>query len=925
MASSHNDNRGLFMHLPQSQALLQELTDANRPIRLRLSSQQGPVDNLLLVKHVKGQSTICGGFEYRLLCVASRVGLPLKAFNAMAAELQIVTDNGGLHSICGIVAHAAEGESDGGLATYQLVIRDALSLMEARVNTRVFRQASETDITNTLLREWLHSNPVLANAFDFKLLTAASYAPREFTMQYNESDAAFLRRLWKRRGLAWFFEAGEATRRDAVRGQRLVLFDSPQALVQNAAGTVRYHRDDGTEVRDSITAWHALRSLTPGRVTRHSWDYKQSSAFDMGEPGHHDQGAFGNRFAASLDEYLVDSPHAGENSVDYRKLVTLRMQHREYEAKYFEAESGVRHLCVGQWIAMQGHAEIDTHVREEREFVITELRIDAENNLPKSLSDRITRLFDLNKWRQPDDGLGRASAERGARYSNRFSCVRRSIPIVPAFDPRVDVPNAQVQSVIVVAPGEEEVHCDQHGRVKVRFPGCRAADHAHAQGAGASNSDTDSAWVRVASSWAGEYYGAISLPRAGDECLVTFLGGDPDKPVITGRVHGGRTPPPNFTHSGGLPGNRFLSGIKSREVGGQRYNQLRMDDTPGQISAQLASEHGHSQLNLGHLRHPRRDGDGAPRGEGAELRSDEHVAVRAAKGVLLSAWKRLSAVDNQLARAEFLSLMEQCLEQCQTLGNYAADHQALPLDAGPLGTLKSQLNEWEDGSNTAPEGQGGGAALIGITAPDGISFATPKALVSFAGTNLDSVAQQHIQLTAGQRFNLNAGQGVSLFSHHGGIKAIAHRGKFLLQSQHDDTEVNSAKNVRVTATDGKVVLMAKEIHLIAEDGSFIKVGGGISLGTKGDIKHQGANFPFDGPATMAAELPAFEGGTPDQKFVLKYGAHGGDAVPAANRRFEIEMSDGSTLRGTSDAAGNTDILQRDAMHIAHIRILADEQ
>ena len=406
---------------------------------------------------------------------------------------------------------------------------------------------------------------------------------------------------------------------------------------------------------------------------------------------------------------------------------------------------------------------------------------------------------------------------------------------------------------------------------------------------------------------------------------MSFLAGDPDKPVIIGRVHGARTPPPDFTHQGSLPGNRFLSGIKSREIGGHRYNQLRMDDTPAQISVQLASEHGHSQLNLGELRHARSDGKAPPRGEGAELRSDEHVAVRAAKGILLSAWKRLNAVDSQLARTEFLSLMEQCLEQCQSLGGYAADHQAMALDAEPLGQLKAQLDEWDNGSNVAPEGQGGGAPIIGVTAPEGISFATPKALVSYAGSNLDSVAQQHLQLTAGQRFNLNAGQGVSLFAHHGGMKAIAHHGKFLLQSQHDDTELNSAKNVRITATDGKVVVMAKEIQFVAEDGSFVKVGGGITLGTQGDIKHHGANFPFDGPATLATELPVFDSGTPDQKFVLKYGAHGADPVAAANRHYEIEMSDGSTLKGISDAAGKTGLLERDAMQIARIRILSDEQ
>jgi type VI secretion system secreted protein VgrG len=916
------------MNLQQFQSLIPSLTSANRPIRLRLATDRSVVDDLLLVKHVKGIETMCGGIEYRLLCVATKAGLPLKQFNAMGAELQFVTDKGGLRSVCGIVAEAAEGGSDGGLATYQLVVRDALTMMEQRINTRVFRGASEIDITNTILREWQQNNAVLARAFDFALLLTKSYPVREFTMQHNESDAAFLRRLWKRRGLAWFFQAGgraSESGSNEVPGHTLVLFDNALSLEPNAAGTVRYHRDDGTETSDSITAWHAMRSLTAGKVTRHSWDYLESWSSISEETSRNDQGPLGNQFAASLDDHFVDVPHAADDANDYRSLATLRMQHHEYAAKYFQAESGVRDLCIGQWIGVTGHAEIDTHTKDEREFVITELRVDAENNLPKSFNDRVRRLFALNKWRNESDGLEQASAERGARYANRFSCVRRGIPIVPAYDPRVDLPRTEMQSVIVVGLSEEEVYCDEHGRVKVRFPACRPADHAHAQGAGASDSERDSAWVRVAGSWAGDHYGAISLPRAGEECLVTFLGGDPDKPVITGRVHGGKTPPPAFSHCGSLPGNRFLSGIKSREVKGRRYNQLRMDDTPGQISAQLASEHGHSQLNLGHLMHPRRDGKGAARGEGAELRSDEHMALRAAKGMLLTAWKRLNAVDSQLARAEYLSLMEQCLEQFQTLGNYAADNQGLPLDDKPQADLQSKLRQWENGSNTAPDGQDGGAALVGVTAPDGISFATPKALVSYAGTNLDSVAQQHMQLTAGQRFNLNAGQGVSLFSHHGGIKAIAHHGKFLLQSQHDDTELNSAKNVKVTATDGKIVMMAKEIQIIAEDGSFIKIGGGITLGTNGDIKHQAANFPFSGPATMHTELPTFGSGNPDQKFVLKYGANNDGGVIAPNRQFEIDMTDGSTLKGISDPAGNTSLLQSDAMHIANVRILTDKK
>jgi type VI secretion system secreted protein VgrG len=182
-----------------------------------------------------------------------------------------------------------------------------------------------------------------------------------------------------------------------------------------------------------------------------------------------------------------------------------------------------------------------------------------------------------------------------------------------------------------------------------------------------------------------------------------------------------------------------------------------------------------------------------------------------------------------------------------------------------------------------------------------------------------------MQFTSGQRFNLNAGKGISLFSHHDGITAIAHHGKFLMQSQSDDTEINSAKNVKISATDGVISVMAKEIRLVAEDGSFIKIGGGITNGTNGDIKNQAAKFLFSGPATMHTELPVFANGSPDQKFLLKYGQHAEGAVIAPNRAFEIDMTDGTTVKGVSDALGKTSLLARDAMHIANVRILTDKK
>jgi type VI secretion system VgrG family protein len=581
------------------------LIGANRPIRLRLSTSNGVVDDMLLVKYVSGVETICGGIEYSLLCLSSRAGMELKQFVANPIELQFVTDSGGLRSVCGIVGAVVEGQSDGGLATYQLIVRDAFSLLEQTCNTRVFRNSSEVDITNTVLREWRAANPVAARAFRFDLGNLKNYPTREFTMQYNESNAAFLRRLWKRRGIGWFIQAEPSTEpgTNETAPHTLVLFDDAMSLQENPAGPARYHRDLGTEQRDSITAWHAVRTLTAGRVTRQSWNYAQTWPMIGNEISVNDQGTLGNQFAAALDDYFIDSPHAGDDSKDYRDLVLLRMHRKEYEAKYFEGEGGDRTMRVGQWRRIDGHPEIDVHPAEERDFVCTELRVEAENNLPKTLDDRVCSLFALNRWNNDRDAFLKASDERGMRYTNRFACVRRGIPIVPAYDPRIDLPRIEPQTAIVVGPVNDEIHCDERGRIKVRFPACRQQDHEHARGAGASGTDRDSAWLRPVTSWAGNRYGAISLPRVGDEVVVVFLGGDPDKPLVIGSVHGANTPPPAFSHSSRLPGDRHLSGIVSREGQARRGNQLRLDDTPGQISAQLESEHGHSQLNLGYLTH----------------------------------------------------------------------------------------------------------------------------------------------------------------------------------------------------------------------------------------------------------------------------------------------------------------------------------
>lgn len=884
------------------------LTESNRAIRMRLSQGQQAHSDLLLVKHVSGAETLCGGLKYRILYVSTRADLPLKEFIAMPAELQFVTDRGNMRAVCGIVAQAAAGQSDGGLATYELVLRDALALMEQRTSTRVFRNMNELDITQVIVDEWRRNNPVLARAFDVDWSHAKGTFPaREFTMQHNESDADFLRRLWKRRGIAWFMRSGLASESQGedMPAHTLVLFNDGFTLPQNAAGVVRYHRDDGAEHSDTIFAWSPVRKLVPGNLNRLSWDYLQGRPMTASRPSCIDQGATGNRFALGLDDYLIDVPHAGADGDDYRKLGELRVQRHEYESKCFYGEGSVRALCVGEWIALSGHPEIDTHPEAEREFLVTRLEVDAENNLPKTVDDRIERLFALNRWNGAhiDTALRQASAERGTRYTNRFTCVRRSIPIVPAFDPRTDLPRPQLQSAIVVGPPGEEVHCDEYGRVKVRFPGTRTEDHEHAQGAGASDSDRDSAWIRVASTWASNQWGAITLPRVGDEVLIDFLGGDPDKPIIVGQVYSRMAPPPAFSHAGALPGNRYLAGIKSKEIDGSRYNQLRLDDTPGQINAQLSSEHGHSELNLGWLTHPRKDGKGEARGEGAELRSDHAVALRGAQGVLISAAARQNASGKQLDRSELLGLAEALQGLQKQLAELASAHHADRTDDRELEQLVGYLKQWEAGSNTEKDGAGG-QPVVALSAPAGVAMTSQDNFAIGAQTHIDVLSIGNTQLSVGRKLLARVSESISLFAHRLGIKLIAASGKLELQTHGDDIEVTSSKRIVLTATD-EIVLQAPKVRIVAQ-GAQVDIGGGvITQQSSGEHTIKSSKFAHvkpSGGSPAAVTLPKSESAH-DLQTVLRWM---GTDEPMTNQRYRITTEDGRTFEGRTDAAGLTE-------------------
>lgn len=926
MARAHD----LLRQLLQGQSWSAE----NRQLRLRSAKGLlGDLKDVLLPLYVTGSEAICGGIEYQVACVGD-TGLSLTDLIALPVEIQFVTDRGHLRSVCGIVAEAYAGDSDGGLGAYRLVVRDTLAVMEKRISTRVFRDKNELEIVQILFDEWRRGNAALADAFEYELdpmIDMAQFPPREQTMQCNESDAAFVRRLLKRRGIAWSFRPGRSRTSAGDRAGRgpahtLTLFQDPSSLRENAAGTVRYHREDATDGRDVITHWTEQRRLQSGQVTRHSWNYKNPRAaplMTVTARSGVDQGSYGNGLAATLDDFMVETPHSGHNVEDHQRLGQLRMSRHDFESKCFHGEGCVRDFCAGEYFSMQGHPDMDTVPEAEREYVITELELEARNNLSSDFTAHAERLF--------GGGLaaGRYAGKtvRPGLVHVRFAAVQRGVPIVPAFDPRVDLPRPQLQSAIVVGPPGEEVHCDALGRVKIRFPGMREADHQHAHGAGASDTQGDSAWVRVTSDWAGNghgghpHSGTLTLPRVGTEVLVSFLWDDPDRPVITSQMFNQHAMPPAFSGVGGLPGNRYQSGTRTREIQGQRGNQLRFDDTHGQISAQLASDHGASQLNLGWMTRPRVDGRAEPRGEGAELRSDEAVAIRGGKGVLITA-EAARSEGTHLGRPGLVGLADVLRAVVDELGR-KAEHHAGDESTSLFAELSEHLRHWHDGSNVAPGGTQGGAPIIAVTAPAGMVLASPDSVVLGSEKKVTVASAGDAEVSAGRNIFVRAARGLSAFAHALGIKLVAASGNVSVQAHNGDIEIKSSGRISLIAAKG-IDLQAPEVKVVAQ-------GAQSDWGKDGGITHQCAGKQVE----KAAQFQRLEagGGTPvalnlpstkvrtDERVVLRHEQTG---EPMRNQRYRAHLVDGSTSEGTTDNMGRTSLAVSEEMGNIHFDFLADE-
>lgn len=816
----------------------------------------------VILQRLDGYHGLNDGLSIELICLSSNPYIELKQFIGCQVAVDQVTDSGQLFRTTGIITGASQGQSDGALSLYRLTMQDATSLWHKRRNSRVFMNKSAVEICEIIFKEWQSKSSLFAASLklDSSGLTK-DYDIRPFSMQSNESDYAYLTRLLREESINFLIDESSyiATNpSQSIEPQLLRLIDDNAQFKALERRTIRYHRSNATEQSDSITSFIAQRQLQPTAIHVQRWQADSLSQEDASGSviSSHQHSAQRDNESLSLEQAWSISPAwitdlKGEDQATAsgnKQLDRLNKQLNQYQAlqaKYFVANSSVRDTQVGYWFQLSDHPELEkNHSQNDKEFLILTKHFYNQNNLPKDIKDQVEKLLNLSHW-----AISKDSEQE--RQANELMVVRRTIEIVPEYDPLTHRPTAHVQRAKVVSDGEE-IHVDEWGRIKVRFLFTRTEDHAHDGGAGSNDSDTDSAWVDVLTPWAGEGYGARFLPRKDEIVVIDFFDGNIDRPFVTGRIHEAQRSPTKFDIKGQLPDTKKLSGIRSKEVGGEGYNQLRFDDTTGQISAQLHSSHGATQLNLGNLSHPKDKAESDGRGEGFELRTDDAGAIRS-KGLYISTFVQDKATDIHLEAKEAIQNFTESLESMKALSEYAVKQKAEAADmlANIDQYIKTIESQWSDLKATKD-------ALMLLASPESISLVSGKDVHINALDSITMGAGQSVNVSTDEHLILNAKKKVSVFAGEEDLKVYAAKGKFELQSQDNVLDVAARLDIKITSSEGKVEIHSPtEIVFKAKDSALKINGEGVTVITPNKFTAKAGQHLFIAGASESPTLPLF--------------------------------------------------------------------
>lgn len=716
---------------------------------------------------------------------------------------------------------------------YALTLQPRLALLDRSHQNAIYQDMSVPQIVEKILRE-RHG----MRGQDFLFSLAKEYPRREQVMQYGEDDLRFISRLLGEVGIWFRFTTDTRLNIDVVE-----FYDGQQGYGKGLTLPSVPPSGQHSQGVDSVWGMESHHNVVQKQVSTRDYNYRQATE-DMNtqvDATRGDSTTYGDAYHYA-DNYLTPGSHHHRNPAPESGAFYARIRHERYLNGQTQtcAITSCPTLSPGQVLKVTGGYEVADVFAHG--VVITALRTHARRD--KDLAVDFDGI--------PDSTDFSFRPEPGSR------------PVMAGTLP------ARVTST---TENDTYGHIDKDGRYRVNMLFDR------------DNRETgfESLWVRQSRQYAGDTYG-LHLPLlAGTEVAIGFEDGNPDRPYISGVLH-------DSAHGDHVT----IRNYKRNVLRTPANNKIRLDDERGKEHIKVSTEYGgKSQLNLGHLV----DSEKQQRGEGFELRTDSWGAIRAQKGIFISADGQAKAQGNVLEMGAALARLSAALVEMESLAASAQQAQALAADVSRQQKLLrqkiEQLHE-EVILGSAPKG-------MALVSGEDMQLSARDNLTLTAGKQLDIGAQKDFTLAAGKQLSLYSREGAKLFSSNNDIDIQAQGGNITTWSTQD-THISSGKKLVVTAQD--------ELTLIC-GGGYIKIkGGNVEIGGPGKLLVKNAGIKKAGSGSMQGVMKSFEPSTFDEKFVITHPVSG---KPLANQNYDIHMPDGKVLSGVTDSSGNSSLIMSKAV------------
>ncbi|WP_431642110.1 type VI secretion system Vgr family protein [Enterobacter hormaechei] len=716
---------------------------------------------------------------------------------------------------------------------YAVTLEPRLALLSRSHQNAVYQDMSVPQIVEKILRE-RHG----MRGQDFLFSLSKEYPRREQVMQYAEDDLHFITRLLGEVGIWFRFTTDTRLNIDVVE-----FYDSQQGYEKGVTLPSVPPSGQHSQGVDSVWEMESHHNVVQKAVSTRDYNYRQATQ-DMNtlvDATRGDATTYGDAYHWA-DNYLTAGTSHDRNPAAESGAFYARIRHERYLNGQTQtvAFTSCPVISPGMLLKVTGGYEVADVFAQG--VVVTAMH---------------------------------SHARRDEDFGVRFD----GIPDSPDFSFRPEPGSRPVMAgtlparVTSTTENDTYGHIDKDGRYRVNMLFDR------------ENWETgfESLWVRQSRPYAGDTYG-LHLPLlAGTEVAIGFEGGNPDRPYIAGVLH-------DSAHGDHVTIRNYRRNVLRTPAN----NKIRLDDERGKEHIKVSTEYGgKSQLNLGHLV----DSEKQQRGEGFELRTDSRGAIRAQKGIFISADGQAKAQGQVLDMEPALARLSAALVEMESLAACAQQAQALAADVGRQQKLLKQKIEQlheEVILGSAPKG-------MALVSGEDMQLSASDNMTLTAGKQLDVGAQNDFTLAAGKQLSLYSREGAKLFSSQNDIDIQAQGGNITTWSTQD-THVSSGRKMVITAQD--------ELTLIC-GGGYIKISGGnVEIGGPGKLLIKNTGVRKAGTGSMQGVMKSFEPSTFDEKFVITHPVSG---KPLANQNYDIHLPDGKILSGVTDSSGNSALIMSKAI------------